>query len=108
MRVLVTGHHGYIGSVVAPQLAEAGHDVVGLDPSEEMLDAFREVLSAEPADVGARVSLVQADGLAAPDLSPVTDIAAFVVTSAFGTARISAGSEKLMLVLSLRSRARTR
>ena len=31
MRVLVTGHHGYIGSVVTPLLAEAGHDVVGLD-----------------------------------------------------------------------------
>jgi nucleoside-diphosphate-sugar epimerase len=31
MRILVTGHHGYIGSVVAPMLAEAGHDVVGLD-----------------------------------------------------------------------------
>jgi nucleoside-diphosphate-sugar epimerase len=31
MRVLVTGHHGYIGAVVAPQLAEAGHEVVGLD-----------------------------------------------------------------------------
>jgi nucleoside-diphosphate-sugar epimerase len=31
MKVLVTGHHGYIGSVVAPMLHEAGHDVTGLD-----------------------------------------------------------------------------
>jgi nucleoside-diphosphate-sugar epimerase len=31
MRVLVTGHHGYIGSVLAPALQEAGHEVVGLD-----------------------------------------------------------------------------
>jgi nucleoside-diphosphate-sugar epimerase len=31
MKVLVTGHHGYIGSVVAPMLQEAGHDVTGLD-----------------------------------------------------------------------------
>jgi nucleoside-diphosphate-sugar epimerase len=31
MRVLLTGHHGYIGSVVGPQLLAAGHDVVGLD-----------------------------------------------------------------------------
>ena len=31
MRVLVTGHHGYIGSVLAPTVSEAGHEVVGLD-----------------------------------------------------------------------------
>ena len=31
MRILVTGHHGYIGSVLAPMLRTAGHDVVGLD-----------------------------------------------------------------------------
>jgi nucleoside-diphosphate-sugar epimerase len=31
LRVLVTGHNGYIGSVLVPILAEAGHDVVGLD-----------------------------------------------------------------------------
>lgn len=31
MRVLVTGHLGYIGTVLAPMLARAGHEVVGLD-----------------------------------------------------------------------------
>jgi nucleoside-diphosphate-sugar epimerase len=31
MRVLVTGHHGYLGSVLGPVLRDAGHDVVGLD-----------------------------------------------------------------------------
>ena len=31
MRVLVTGHNGYIGSVMVPILQAAGHDVVGLD-----------------------------------------------------------------------------
>ena len=31
MKVLVTGHNGYIGSVLVPILASAGHDVVGLD-----------------------------------------------------------------------------
>ena len=31
MRVLVTGHNGYIGSVMVPLLQAAGHDVVGLD-----------------------------------------------------------------------------
>jgi nucleoside-diphosphate-sugar epimerase len=31
MRVLITGHNGYIGSVLAPFVKAAGHDVVGLD-----------------------------------------------------------------------------
>jgi nucleoside-diphosphate-sugar epimerase len=31
MRVLVTGHKGYIGTVMVPMLLAAGHDVVGLD-----------------------------------------------------------------------------
>jgi nucleoside-diphosphate-sugar epimerase len=31
MRVLVTGHLGYIGTVLTPMLVRAGHDVVGLD-----------------------------------------------------------------------------
>jgi nucleoside-diphosphate-sugar epimerase len=31
MRVLVTGHRGYIGTVMVPMLIKAGHSVVGLD-----------------------------------------------------------------------------
>jgi nucleoside-diphosphate-sugar epimerase len=31
MRVLVTGHHGYIGTVLVPMAQRAGHEVAGLD-----------------------------------------------------------------------------
>jgi nucleoside-diphosphate-sugar epimerase len=31
MRVLLTGHQGYIGTVMAPMLSAAGHEVTGLD-----------------------------------------------------------------------------
>jgi len=31
MRILVTGHKGYIGSVMAPMLLAAGHELVGFD-----------------------------------------------------------------------------
>jgi len=31
MRVLITGNNGYIGSVLAPLVKQAGHEVVGLD-----------------------------------------------------------------------------
>src|SRR5262249_26033782 len=31
MRVLVTGHLGYIGTVMVPMLLRSGHEVVGLD-----------------------------------------------------------------------------
>ena len=31
MKILLTGHKGYIGSVAAPMLRSAGHEVVGLD-----------------------------------------------------------------------------
>ena len=31
MKVLITGHRGYIGSVMVPMLQADGHDVTGLD-----------------------------------------------------------------------------
>ncbi len=31
MRVLVTGHKGYIGTILVPMLLEAGHELVGMD-----------------------------------------------------------------------------
>ncbi|WP_193178618.1 NAD-dependent epimerase/dehydratase family protein [Oricola nitratireducens] len=36
MKVLVTGHRGYIGAILTPMLLERGHDVTGLDS-----DVFR-------------------------------------------------------------------
>ena len=58
MKVLVTGHHGYIGSVTAPLLLEAGHEVVGLDTfyyrgSDFGHDALHvPALTADVRDVG--------------------------------------------------------
>lgn len=49
MRVLVTGHKGYIGTVMVPMLRGAGHEVVGLDS-----DLFRQCTFIDgPGDVPA-------------------------------------------------------
>ena len=49
MKVLVTGHHGYIGSVLAPMLRHAGHDVVGLDTFYYRGCDFGDPVELEPA-----------------------------------------------------------
>ncbi|MFI5983724.1 NAD-dependent epimerase/dehydratase family protein [Streptomyces sp. NPDC051555] len=66
MRVLLTGHQGYLGTVMAPVLAAAGHEVVGLDAG-----LFADcVLGPQPADPpGRRVDLrdVTAEDVAGVD-----------------------------------------
>lgn len=62
MRLLVTGHNGYIGSVMTPLLTQAGHDVVGLDfdlfapctlgePPAEIESIHKDVRDVEVADL---------------------------------------------------------
>jgi nucleoside-diphosphate-sugar epimerase len=49
MRVLLTGHEGYIGTVLAPMLVKAGHDVVGFDSGHFSGCAFMERGTEIPA-----------------------------------------------------------
>ncbi len=52
MRVLVTGHRGYIGAVLMPIFEAAGHEVVGLDS-----DLYRGCTFGDPAGVPAVADL---------------------------------------------------
>lgn len=49
MRVLVTGHRGFIGAVLVPQLRVAGHEVVGFDTDYYRDCTFSGVLADVPS-----------------------------------------------------------
>jgi len=62
MRVLLTGHLGYIGTVMAPLVADAGHEVVGLDsglfeqcrfgePARQFPSIRKDIRDVTPADL---------------------------------------------------------
>ena len=46
MKVLLSGHLGYIGTVMAPMLVQAGHEVVGIDS-----DLYRRCTFAEAGQI---------------------------------------------------------
>src|SRR3990172_4121031 len=46
MRVLITGHKGYVGAVMVPVLIAAGHEVVGLDS-----DLYEHSTFGDPANL---------------------------------------------------------
>ncbi len=83
MRVLVSGHHGYIGSILVPLFGAAGHEVVGLDTymyegcdfGEELaplVPAIRkDVRDATPADLDGFDAVIH---LAALSNDPVGDL----------------------------------
>jgi nucleoside-diphosphate-sugar epimerase len=87
MRVLLTGHKGYLGTVMAPVLRAAGHEVIGLDsglfdacvlgpapddPPGHEVD-LRDVTSAHVSDVDAVIHLAALSndplGALAPELT---------------------------------------
>ena len=54
MRILLTGCHGYIGTLLGPLLVEQGHDVVGIDSDlfgACVFGTYRPQLEASPRDL---------------------------------------------------------
>ena len=66
MRILLTGHQGYLGTVLAPVLASAGHQVTGLD-SGLFADCILGPAPADPPGLAVDLRDVSADQLAGFD-----------------------------------------
>lgn len=74
MRVLVTGHRGYIGAALTPMLLERGHEVMGLDSDLYRACDFagspvqtptlqKDVRDADPDDVAGFEAIIHLAGL---------------------------------------------
>ena len=82
MRVMVTGHNGYIGSVMVPILQQAGHDVVGFDSylfadatagprTPDVVSVRKDIRDATAADLAGVDAVIH---LAALSNDPVGDL----------------------------------
>ena len=84
MRVMVTGHKGFIGTVMVPMLRSAGHEVVGLDsdlyrnstygsapaPVPEIIKDIRDVEKEDLQDLDAVVHLAALSNDLLGDIDP--------------------------------------
>jgi nucleoside-diphosphate-sugar epimerase len=73
MKIMVTGHDGYIGAVMAPLLLQAGHEVTGLDVGWFKGCTFGEEASAVPAQ---RIDIRDADRVDFSSFDAVIHLAA--------------------------------
>lgn len=84
MRILVTGHKGYIGSVLVPLVQKAGHEVVGLDsdlfqnsvyseapaPDAEIIKDIRDIEKTDLEGIDAIIHLAGLSNDTLGDLNP--------------------------------------
>jgi nucleoside-diphosphate-sugar epimerase len=79
MRVLVTGHKGYIGTILTPMLQKAGHDVLGLDSDlyrnstygeslPQVAEILKDIRDVEKADLAGIDAIVHLAGLSNDNL----------------------------------------
>ncbi|GMQ86122.1 MAG: NAD(P)-dependent oxidoreductase [Acidimicrobiia bacterium] len=112
MRVLVTGHDGYIGVVLVPLLEAAGHDVIGLDsflfegcdfgppPAADIEVKRMDVRDVGPADVEGFDAICHLAGLSNDplgDLAPgITDEVNHLATTQLGRVGREAGVRRFL------------
>jgi nucleoside-diphosphate-sugar epimerase len=99
MRILVTGHQGYIGTVLVPMLIAAGHEVVGLDsglfqqctfggPVPDVSTILKDVRDVELADVEGFDAVVHLAGLSNDPLGELDPPLTFAINTA-GSLRLA-------------------
>jgi nucleoside-diphosphate-sugar epimerase len=92
VRILVTGHAGYIGTVIVPMLVDAGHDVVGLDSTVRLAELAKKagvprfVFSSSCSNYGAAGDSFLTEEA---DLNPLTSYAASKVRVEADVARLA-------------------
>lgn len=94
MRILVTGHNGYIGGVMVPMLQAAGHEVVGLDAGffepcilggqaiSEIPSIRKDLRDVEPADLEGFAAVIHLAGLSNDPLGNLDSSLTFDINDA--------------------------
>lgn len=111
MRVLITGHEGFIGRVLVPVFLQAGHDVVGLDcdlyggcdlrPSEATIPTMdSDIRTVEPDQLRGFDAVVHLAGISNDPLGdlhpPTTDDINHVATIRLAQGAKAAGVERFL------------
>lgn len=111
MRVLVTGHAGYIGSVLIPLLTEHGHVVQGMDiglfdgcdlgtPPSPIASASTDIRDVQPADLTGIEAIVHLAGICNDplgELNPaITEAVNAAATKRLALAAEAAGVQRII------------